>query len=390
MREEKYYAQWLCSLLSMNGRALKRLEEVFAGPGEVFEASEEALSGLLTPGQLKELVKSRKRYGGLPELITVYEEMEEAGIRFVWRREAEFPKRLLQIPDSPLGLYYRGSLPGGDRASVAIIGARECSAYGSYVATKLGSYLGEQGVEVISGMARGIDGIAQEAALSAGGNSYGVLGCGVDICYPASNRRLYERLLLQGGILSAYPPGTEPLSRNFPPRNRIVSGLADAVIVVEARLKSGTLITVDMALEQGREVYVVPGRITDRLSDGCNRLIQQGAEALLSPEELVAKLYGIRPGQQTLDCQAVEEGKEQSTVRGNSKRGGLKGEGEREPGFEGELGRVYDCLSFTPCSVDGLREILPDMECARLNVLLMRLCVEGAARQVSSGYFVKT
>jgi DNA processing protein len=141
-------------------------------------------------------------------------------------------------------------------------------------------------------MARGIDGIAQKAALDAGGKSYAVLGCGVDICYPEENRDLYERLQQQGGILSEYPPGMQPIAKLFPPRNRIISGLSDLVLVIEARKRSGTLITVDMALEQGREVYALPGRVSDALSDGCNRLIRQGAGPATCPEDILEFFFG--------------------------------------------------------------------------------------------------
>ena len=196
--------------------------------------------------------------------------LEEKKIRVINKEEKEYPRRLKEIPKPPEKLYILGSLPVERIPSVAVIGARDCSEYGRYVAARLGSVLGRKGIQVISGMARGIDGIAQEAAVDAGGYSYAVLGSGVDVCYPASNKSLYEKLKVTGGILSEYPPGTSAIARNFPARNRIVSGLADAIIVVEAREKSGTLITVDMALEQGREVYAVPGRITDSLSVGCN------------------------------------------------------------------------------------------------------------------------
>ncbi len=140
-------------------------------------------------------------------------------------------------------------------------------------------------------MARGIDGLGQQAALEQGGRTYAVLGCGADICYPASNRKLYQEIVEKGGgILSVFPPGTPPVKGQFPERNRIVAGLSDLVLVVEARQKSGTLITVDMALEQGKNVYAVPGRLTDRLSDGCNLLIRQGAGIALAPGDILAEL----------------------------------------------------------------------------------------------------
>lgn len=160
------------------------------------------------------------------------------------------------------------------------------------MADHFGSMLAMAGVQVISGMARGIDGLSQKAALYAGGYSLGVLGCGVDICYPAENRELFEQLCKKGGVCSEYPPGTAPRNSLFPPRNRIISGISDAVLVIEAKNRSGTLITVDMALEQGKEVYALPGRITDALSEGCNRLLQQGANVVVSAEDMIRGLTG--------------------------------------------------------------------------------------------------
>lgn len=205
--------------------------------------------------------------------------------------DREYPRRLLEIPQAPKQLYVRGKLPEEGVPSVAVIGARDCSYYGQEVAKRLGRLFGENGIQVISGMARGIDGIGQQAALQAGGSSFAVLGCGADICYPRQNQDLYDRLCKQGGVISEYEWGTPPRAGYFPPRNRIVSGLADAVIVVEARKKSGTLITVDMALEQGKEVYAVPGRLVDDLSSGCNFLIKNGAGILLDMEEFMEELW---------------------------------------------------------------------------------------------------
>ena len=201
---------------------------------------------------LQVLLQERKQE---PERIE--EELKKAGVRFVAALEERFPQKLKEIPDPPFGIYYKGRMPEENEPAAAIIGARLASGYGREQARRFGRRIGARGIAVISGMARGIDGIAQKAALDAGGKSYAVLGCGVDICYPEENRELYEQLLQEGGVLSEYPPGTFPDARLFPPRNRIISGLSDLVLVIEARKKSGTLITVDMALEQGREVYVV-------------------------------------------------------------------------------------------------------------------------------------
>lgn len=233
----------------------------------------------------------------------LYEEMLRKGIHYVNRNEDIFPNRLRDIPDAPYALYVKGQpfravhTEGEDdragirnKAVVAVIGARMCSEYGKYMAQKLGSAAAELEMEVVSGLASGIDGIAQNAARLSGGEVTAVLGSGVDVCYPRENRAIYEGILERGRIISEYPPGTRPLGQNFPPRNRIISGLADAVVVVEAKKRSGTLITVDMALEQGRDVYAVPGRVSDAMSYGCNRLIAQGAEAVVDVVETLLQI----------------------------------------------------------------------------------------------------
>lgn len=341
------------------------------------EASEEALKEILTAKQLGALLESRREIDSRERLAERFLEMNRKGIFFTCRGEPDYPSKLIQIPDPPEGIYYRGKLPE-ERLSVAVVGARDCSEYGIRVAEELGRYLGGQGVQVISGMARGIDGISQAAALSAGGSSFAVLGSGVDVCYPASNRALYEKLLERGGILSSYPPGTAPLSMNFPPRNRIVSGLADALVVVEAREKSGTLITVDMALEQGREVYVAPGRITDRLSDGCNRLLKQGAGVFLSPREFLAE---IQPAEPRAGRQAAAAGRQADAREDERVRQAL-----RE--LPAELKEIYLALDDTPDSLERIAaRVHGRFSFVQVNTLLMRLCVEGLAAQVSPGHF---
>lgn len=293
-------------------------------------------------------------------------------IRVLMRQDAEYPQRLLKIPGPPKKLYVLGRVPSERILTVALIGARDCSEYGKYVASGLGAALGRRGIQVVSGMARGIDGISQEAALNAGGSSFGVLGCGVDICYPAGNRRIYDKLRLGGGLLSEYPPGTPPLPGHFPPRNRIVSGLADVVVVVEAREKSGTLITVDMALEQGREVYVVPGRMTDPLSAGCNRLLKLGAGLILSEEEFLEELIQI--------------GKRQGLQAGNANGGNTSIESAKN--LPPELAAVYHALDFTPGSVEEITARLPqEYREEPVNIHLIRLCLENLALQVSPGQF---
>ncbi len=211
-------------------------------------------------------------------------------IKYISRLDPGFPEKLKNIPLPPAGIYYTGELPAEDEKSVAIVGSRNCSQYGREIAEYFASYLAKQGVQVISGLARGIDGISQRAAASAGGKTFGVLGTGIDVVYPRENRAIFEQVKASGGLISEYPPGTTPLKPYFAERNRLISGLADLLLVIEAKVMSGTSITVRCALEQGRDVYAVPGRLTDPLSAGCNRLIAQGAGTALSPEDVILAL----------------------------------------------------------------------------------------------------
>lgn len=286
---EKMYACWLCSFPGMGNGQLHQLWELCGGFEAVYFADRQTWGRVLSARQVEGLAGFTARWRPQEEYCRIRKE----GIRLLTFWQEGYPERLKTIPDAPFGLFLRGKLPKEDMPTAAVIGARDCSEYGRHVARLLGETLGRRGIAVVSGMARGIDGISQEAALEAGGYCVGVLGSGVDVCYPVQNRGLYERLVKQGAVLSSYPGGTPARPQNFPPRNRIVSGLADVVVVIEARVKSGTLITVDMALEQGREVYVVPGRVTDRLSDGCNRLIRQGAGVVLDLEEFAGEVWEI-------------------------------------------------------------------------------------------------
>ncbi|MDD2972094.1 MAG: DNA-processing protein DprA [Lachnospiraceae bacterium] len=286
IQQDKAYAYWLHGALERNNRLIDILLEEIGSPKEIYHTESRKVKSYLTQKQFDKYTQITKNW----HVELAYERLEHAKIQFMTKQDKDYPMKLREIPDAPFGIYIRGKLPDTNRQSVAIIGARECSAYGRYIARECGMALARSGIQVISGMARGIDGISQKGTVDAGGETYAVLGCGVDICYPESNRELYDKILEQGGILSEYRPGLMPLPRNFPPRNRIISGLSDAVLVIEARERSGTLITVDMALEQGREVYVIPGRITDSLSDGCNRLIRQGAEIVLSIDDFVHEI----------------------------------------------------------------------------------------------------
>jgi DNA processing protein len=220
--------------------------------------------------------------------------LEPLGIRWLPRMDPGFPHALGAIFDPPAGLFLRGaaSVEVLDAPSAAVVGARSCSPYGAQVARTLGRELAAAGLVVVSGMARGIDGEAHRGALEAGGATVAVLGCGVDRDYPAAHADLAHRLCERGLVVSEYAPGVEPAPWRFPARNRIIAGLAAVTVVVEARERSGALITADLALEEGREVFAVPGEITSSLSDGTNRLLALGAAPLTRVAD-VLRSFGI-------------------------------------------------------------------------------------------------
>lgn len=221
---------------------------------------------------------------------------KEKGIRIVTITDEGYPKRLERIFDPPPALYVLGKTPEETVFSAGIVGSRGCTENGKTRAEHFGKVLSEAGIQIISGMARGIDNAAQTAAISEKGRSFAVLGCGCDMAYPESSRALYETLLKDGGVISEYPPGTPPVPGNFPKRNRIIAGLSDALVVIEAGERSGSLITAKLSFEYGKDVFAVPGRPEDRCSAGCNRLIADSLAGLVTgPEEIIlsfsSKIY---------------------------------------------------------------------------------------------------
>ena len=284
-------------------------------------------------------------------------------IHYIRRNSDYFPLRFEGLSDVPQGLYCIGSLPDDNVPSVAVVGARSCSSYGRRTAFALGKFLAEHGVQVISGMAMGIDSSAQEGALAAGGKTFAVLGCGVDICYPRTSYAVYDALAVRGGIIAEVEPGTKPLAYNFPRRNRIISALSDIVIVVEAREKSGSLITVDCALEQGRTVYAVPGRLGDRLSDGCNYLIAQGAGILWSFEAVMEELDGMA----ALRKPRARHRAVQSTPAAK---------------------KLYACLDSDPRGADELSQ-KTNLPVAQVMSAAVELLMEGCIHEVGRNLFVR-
>lgn len=380
------YLYWLDCIEGLGAASKRNLIEAFGNGAAVYRASEKMLHYILEQKKLDLFIEARKSWN----VELSYEELLQKNIQFCVCFENDFPEKLKVIPDVPFLLYYRGKLPEETIPSVAIIGARECSAYGEFIAKELGTVLGEQGIQVISGMAKGIDGISQTNALEAGGTSYAVLGSGVDVCYPKTNQRLYDKLLMKGGILSTYPPGTTPQAKLFPARNRIVSGLADVLVVIEARRRSGTSITVEMALEQGKDIYAVPGRVTDRLSDGCNKMIKEGAHVLLSPEDFLLDLQEYLPAKMSQlklrACNQWLDAEEKETEKQIE-----KGARNNTDVFTKQVLAVLDLY---PQSLEKIKLLLKErfgleMKQEELTSKMMYLCILGFVKQDSQGWFSK-
>jgi len=243
------------------------------------------------------------------QLDALMERFERQAIRVITWEDDIYPRRLREIDQPPPVLYLRGSIDQEDDWAVAVVGTRRVSPYGRQITADLASFLAGNGITVVSGLARGVDATAHEAALRAGGRTIAVLGSGVDRIYPSEHRKLADQIINQGAICSDYPPGTAPESTNFPPRNRIISGLSQATVVIEAGETSGALITARFAADQGREVLAVPGPINAVQSKGTNNLIQQGARPLLRVEEIleVLNLQQIQNHQYARKVLSVDE-----------------------------------------------------------------------------------
>ena len=314
-------------------------------------------------------------------------------IRCVRKEDPDYPGRLKELPDMPGCLYVLGDLPG-EEPSAAIVGARMCSPYGEEQAFRFGKALAANGVQVISGMALGIDGYAQEGALAGGGRTFAVLGCGADVCYPRAHAELYRQIRRTGGILSEALPGEDPKPWYFPRRNRIISGLSDLVLVIEARQKSGSLITVSLGLEQGRSVYAVPGRIGDALSDGCNALIAQGAGIAVSPEAVLSEITELsyRKGRRKPRSAAREESADQISARGPGEGTETGPAGLRDPAGP-EEGLILPLLGRDPRTADELYAEqtvrAAGMTLPALNACLVRLVLRGEVRETGRGHFIR-
>ena len=284
---------WYALRTGMNNRDKLALLERFQTAEDIFNAT---ASDYFRAG-LQKNAAAALQDKDLSQARRIMAQCEEMGIGLVAFGDAQYPSRLKYIADPPMVLYYKGKLPDFEQtATVGVVGTRKASLYGLQVAKRLGFQIGTCGGMVVSGMAEGIDGYATKGALLAGGKVLGVLGCGVDVVYPAKNKALFAEMDRFGCLISEYPPGTPPYKWNFPQRNRIISGMSNGVLVVEAPEKSGALITARAALEQGRDVFVVAGNIDVASCAGSNALLREGATAVSHGWDILSEYAAVYGG----------------------------------------------------------------------------------------------
>lgn len=371
MEEKKKYEIWIASIPHLSDRKKQMLRSRVKTGKHAYYIEETELKQMefLSTNDREAILQAKK--GCDPERL--FEDLEKKGIHVTLQFETQYPNILKSVSDNPYALFYKGNLPDEKLLSVGMVGARQCTAYGEKNAYEFAKKLAEHQIQIISGLAKGIDGISQRGALMGGGRTYAVLGCGVDICYPREHIGLYQDILEKGGgIISELPMGSPPLAYQFPRRNRIISGLSKAVLVMEARERSGSLITADMALEQGRDVYALPGPIDSSLSAGCNRLIWQGAGILLSPQDFLEEL-GYTADGKFVESDEKESGKDV----------------EKKKVLETKENMVYSSICLYPKSADQIvnETGLPVQTIVQI---LGALQIEGLIKEISKNYYIKT
>ena len=383
-QEESLYWLALRLIPGLGARGACQLLEQFRTPQAVFRASRSELESAGLPGSAAQSIVSGCSF---EDAVLQQDKMREAGASLVSLTEASYPGQLREIYDPPPVLFVRGRVELLSQVCVGVVGTRRPTAYGVGVTERLAADLAQAGVTIVSGMARGIDTAAHKGALAAGGATIAVLGCGVDVVYPSENRKLADEIAGKGLLVSEFPMGTPAYPQNFPVRNRIISGLSAGVVVVEGAQYSGSAITAKLALDQGRELFAVPGNITSRMSWGPNLLIKQGARLVQDWNDVVA---GLPP-------------RERQRLAGRRRAGaGAEGDGEGEAGAlpvqaELPLGpmapvarKLLDLLKVdTSTHIDQLLEQVEEASSSELIAALFELEMLGLVKQMPGRNFVK-
>jgi DNA processing protein len=356
--DDRVFWALLTEVKGIGPARLRRLIDMFGDARSAWYADARALvdAGIdrRARGALVELRKQR-------DPVELGNRLRTAGVELVRVIDPAYPALLKGVPDAPAILFVKGRLPRDDEPSIAVVGTRRATAYGRQAAEKIAGELARAGVVIVSGLARGIDAVAHNAALAAGGRTLAVLGSGLDRIYPSEHKGLAQRVVGSGALISEFPLGEPPDAPNFPRRNRIVAGLARGTLVVEADRESGALITVDFALEQGRDVYSVPGSIFSPVSRGTNTLIKEGAKPVMSAEDIL----------EDLEMSAVEPVSAPPTVDSD------------------EEAAVLALLSTDPMHIDDIGR-LTRLPMSILGGTLAMMELKGTARQMGGQYYVRT
>ena len=359
---DEHFLMWLTRIDGIGNKKLRLLLENFDTAKDIWTAPKNVLESIqgLTSNNIYNIIKSRDE-----TLMDSYiSEMEKKNIRFISLYNRNYPPLLQMIPDPPIGIYILGNYPLKDEIFVSIIGSRKCTEYGRTSAYRLAKDLAAKDVVIVSGLAKGIDAMAHQGAVDAGGVTIAVLGCGVDICYPLENHKLRSKILERGCLISEFPPATEPHPSYFPLRNRIISGLSRAVVVAEATRKSGTSITVGQALDQGREVLAIPGKITSKWSEGTNDLIQQGAGLVSSAQDVLDALGIFQSISKKSELQNLES-------------------------LAPDEKLVYDCISFNPITIDEIITVTGS-NLPAVNYILVLLEIKGRIKKLQGQRYVRS
>jgi DNA processing protein len=345
----------------IKGIGAVRMQALVQHFGDLADAWQAAPADLAEAGLGRKVIERVIQAREEVDLGKLWEKIESQGIKLLTWQDESYPGRLREIDQPPPVLYIRGEYLQDDLFAVAIVGTRRVTPYGRQITEEISSFLAANGITVISGLARGVDAIAHQSTLKAGGRTIAVLGSGVDKIYPPEHRGLAEQMMERGAIISDYAPGTPPDASNFPPRNRIISGLSLAVVVVEAGETSGALITAEFAAEQGREVFAVPGSILAPQSKGTNKLIQRGALPLLGINDLMQALDLTRVGEQKAARKVI-------------------------PADETEA-RLMNVLGSEPLHVDEIRN-QTELPIEKVSATLALMELKGMVRQVGGMNYV--
>ena len=359
-----YYEYWLSQIPYIGSATIQKLLSRYGTPEQIYRASaaELAEDKLLTGRQLTSLERSRCGQA-LHKIDRDLELMKRQKIRLITSGSSEYPESLRHIANPPYSLFVKGRLPDPDRPCLAVVGGRTTSYAARSFAAKIGRELAEHGIGVVSGLARGIDVAAQQGVLSIpGGVTYGILGCGIDQCYPEENMEPYMLMQQQGGVISEFAPGVRPVAANFPMRNRLISGLSRGILVIGARENSGSLITVSHALEEGKDIFVVPGNVWDPGFEASNRLLKEGA----------VPVTGIRD---ILDGMGIFVDEDISSTKDRVVKN-----------LTGEEARIYELLGLSPVHISQICEAL-QMSVPQVLQVIHGLLGRGIVREEGNHYY---